>query len=80
MSGGVRGNQAMRTQQNPMAIRNLLNEMLPQQVAQNMVAPALRYRTGRKNHQRRKRHHHNNTNTLEKVANRPNSLPRVCTR
>ena len=47
MSGGVRGNQAMRTQQNPMAIRNLLNEMLPQQVAQNMVAPALRYRTGR---------------------------------
>ena len=37
----------MRTQQNPMALRKLLNEALPQQVAQNMVAPALRYRTGR---------------------------------
>ena len=32
---------------NPMALRNLLNEILPQQVAQNMVAPALQYRTGR---------------------------------
>ena len=47
MSGGVRGTQTMRTQQNPMAIRNLLNELLPQVIAQNMVAPALRYRTGR---------------------------------
>jgi len=33
--------------QNPMALKNLLNEILPQAVAQNMVAPALRYRTGR---------------------------------
>ena len=32
---------------NPMALKNLLNEMLPQAVAQNMVAPALQYRTGR---------------------------------
>lgn len=33
--------------QNPLALRNLLNELLPQQVAKNMVAPALVYRTGR---------------------------------
>ena len=32
---------------NPMALKNLLNEMLPQAVAKNMVAPALQYRTGR---------------------------------
>ena len=32
---------------NPMTLRNLLNEILPQAVAQNMVAPRLRYRTGR---------------------------------
>jgi len=32
---------------NPMALRNLLNEILPITVAQNMVAPALQYRTGR---------------------------------
>jgi len=42
-----RGNQAMRTSQNPMALKSLLNEILPQAVAVNMVAPALRYRTGR---------------------------------
>ena len=39
----------MRTfnDQSPMALRNLLNEALPAAVAQNMVAPALRFRTGR---------------------------------
>ena len=33
--------------QNPLALRELLNQALPQVVAQNMVAPRLRYRTGR---------------------------------
>ena len=32
---------------NPMALRNLINEMLPQAVARNMTEPALQYRTGR---------------------------------
>ena len=32
---------------NPMALRTLLNEMLPQAIAANMTAPALQYRTGR---------------------------------
>lgn len=32
---------------NPMALRALLNEMLPQAVAMNMTSPALNYRTGR---------------------------------
>ena len=32
---------------NPMALRNLLNEILPQTVAQNMGSPALNFRTGR---------------------------------
>jgi hypothetical protein len=32
---------------NPMALRNLLNEMLPVAVAQNMGSPALNFRTGR---------------------------------
>jgi hypothetical protein len=32
---------------NPMALRNLLNEILPMTVAQNMTSPALNYRTGR---------------------------------
>ena len=32
---------------NPMALRNLLNELIPQAVAKNMTAPALRFRTGR---------------------------------
>ena len=31
----------------PLALRELLNQALPQVVAQNMVAPRLRYRTGR---------------------------------
>lgn len=42
-----RGSQAMRTEQNPLALRNLLNELLPQTVAKNMIAPALQFRTGR---------------------------------
>lgn len=33
--------------QNPMALKALLNEMLPQTIAQNMTSPALQYRTGR---------------------------------
>ena len=33
--------------QSPVALRNLLNEALPQQVAMNMGSPALNYRTGR---------------------------------
>ncbi len=36
-----------RTGQSPIALRNMLNELLPQQVAKNMVAPALQFRTGR---------------------------------
>lgn len=35
------------TSQSPIALRNLLNEVLPQQVAQKMNAPYLRFRTGR---------------------------------
>jgi len=42
-----RGSQAMRTSQNPLALKNLLNELLPQTVAKNMIAPALQFRTGR---------------------------------
>ena len=36
-----------KTSQSPIALRNLLNEALPQAVAQNMTSPALQYRTGR---------------------------------
>ena len=36
-----------RTQESPIALRNLLNEMLPQMVASKMTAPALQFRTGR---------------------------------
>ena len=32
---------------NPLALRNMLNEMLPVAIAQNMQSPALNYRTGR---------------------------------
>jgi len=32
---------------NPLALRNMLNELLPVAVAQNMTSPALNYRTGR---------------------------------
>lgn len=45
------GARKLRTEQkagrNPMALKALLNEMLPQIVAQNMTSPALQYRTGR---------------------------------
>ena len=33
--------------QSPIALRNLLNEALPQMVASKMTSPALRFRTGR---------------------------------
>ena len=33
--------------QNPLALRNMLNEILPVAIAGNMTAPALQYRTGR---------------------------------
>lgn len=33
--------------QNPLALRNMLNELLPVAVAANMTSPALNYRTGR---------------------------------
>lgn len=36
-----------KTTQSPIALRNLLNEMLPQMVASKMTPPALQYRTGR---------------------------------
>lgn len=42
-----RGNIEQQAGSNPMALKSLLNEILPQAVAVNMVAPALRYRTGR---------------------------------
>ena len=32
---------------NPLALRNMLNQLLPVAIAKNMTAPALRYRTGR---------------------------------
>ena len=38
---------ANKAAQNPLALRKLLNAVLPQQVARNMQAPRLRYRTGR---------------------------------
>ena len=47
--GLPRVSSGMRTEgrNNPMTLKNLLNEMLPQTVARNMVSPALQYRTGR---------------------------------
>ena len=48
--GPVVGPSKMRTGgsgSNPMALKALLNEVLPAQVALNMQAPALRFRTGR---------------------------------
>jgi hypothetical protein len=49
----VRGGRAAankgvgKTAQSPIALRNLLNEALPQTVAKNMGSPALNFRTGR---------------------------------
>jgi len=45
--GQAQGRVAKAAGENPMALKSLLNEILPQAVAANMVAPALRYRTGR---------------------------------
>lgn len=36
-----------KTMESPIALRNLLNEMLPQMVASKMTPPALQFRTGR---------------------------------
>jgi len=36
-----------RTQMSPIALRNILNEMLPEMVASKMTQPALQFRTGR---------------------------------
>jgi len=41
------GHVEQKAGENPMALRNLLNELLPQVVAKNMTSPALNYRTGR---------------------------------
>jgi hypothetical protein len=38
---------ATKAQTNPMALKNLINSMLPQVVAMKMQSPRLRYRTGR---------------------------------
>jgi len=45
--GTAQGKVAQAAGENPMALRNLLNELLPQVVAKNMTSPALNYRTGR---------------------------------
>lgn len=48
--GPAVGSSGLRTGgsgSNPMALKALLNEILPQTVAMNMIAPALQYRTGR---------------------------------
>ena len=42
-----RGEAGAKTSQSPIALRNLLNEMLPQMVASKMTSPALQFRTGR---------------------------------
>ena len=36
-----------KTTESPIALRNILNEMLPQMVASKMTSPALQFRTGR---------------------------------
>lgn len=45
--GGLTTATTARTSESPIALRNLLNEMLPETVAKNMGSPALNYRTGR---------------------------------
>jgi len=45
--GAAQGKVAQAAGENPMALRNLLNELLPKVVAKNMTSPALNYRTGR---------------------------------
>ena len=44
---GVRSVNAAKTKQSPIALRNLINEMLPEMVASKMTQPALQFRTGR---------------------------------
>jgi hypothetical protein len=44
---GAQSHVEKKAGSNPMALRNLLNEMLPQIVSKNMIAPALQFRTGR---------------------------------
>ena len=46
-SKGKRSNQNAKTMESPIALRNILNEYLPQTVAKNMGSPALNFRTGR---------------------------------
>lgn len=46
-AGSTSSRVSERAGSNPMALRNLINEMLPQAVARNMTEPALQYRTGR---------------------------------
>ena len=41
------GRVAAKAGENPLALRNMLNELLPVAVASNMTSPALNYRTGR---------------------------------
>lgn len=45
--GYTAGRVEQQAGSNPMALRNLLNELLPMVVAKNMTSPALQYRTGR---------------------------------
>ena len=47
-SARIKGRGAKsKTAASPIALRNLLNELLPEMVAQNMGSPALNFRTGR---------------------------------
>ena len=48
-SGRLKGGRGApaKTSASPIALRNLLNELLPEMVAQNMGSPALNYQTGR---------------------------------
>lgn len=43
----VRAENIKKAQTNPVALRNLINSILPQEVAKRMDAPRLRFRTGR---------------------------------
>ena len=42
-----RGQAGAKTSESPIALRNLLNQLLPAMVASKMTAPALQFRTGR---------------------------------
>ena len=46
-AGTTRANENSKTAESPIALRNILNEYLPQTVAKNMGSPALNFRTGR---------------------------------